>query len=68
MARLKELIEQLPPDLQAEVEDFVEFLLIKKKGKKKTYLKQDWAGGLSDLKEKYSSLGLEKESVKWRGD
>ena len=33
MLDLKELIEQLPPDLQEEVKDFVEFLLEKRTGK-----------------------------------
>mgnify|MGYP000281556471 CR=1 FL=1 len=30
MKTLKELIDQLPPELQQEVQDFVEFLLEKK--------------------------------------
>lgn len=44
MQSLEEKVKQLPPELQKEVEEFVEFLLEKKAhtcGKK---LRQDWAG------------------------
>jgi len=47
---LKELIEQLPPELQEEVRDFVEFLLgrraAKLKAEKRGELKLDWRGAL----------------------
>jgi hypothetical protein len=35
MATLKEYIEKLPPDLQEEVKDFIEFLFEKKVKNKK---------------------------------
>ena len=43
MRTLKELIDQLPPELQREVRDFAEFLLEKKAKKAGRKLRQDWA-------------------------
>ncbi len=67
MKSLEEMIKELPPDLRQEVEDFIEFLL-KKRKKKRKKLKQDWAGGLKDLKDKYTSLELQKKALRLRGD
>ena len=68
--KLKMIIKQLPPELQKEVEDFALFLLEKKakKRKKKKYLKQNWAGGLKEYRDVYTSLKLQKKSLEWRGD
>jgi len=68
MARLKELIDQLPPELQQEVEDFVEFLMEKKCKKKGKKLKQNWAGALKEYRNQYTSLELQKKALEWRGD
>ena len=65
---LQALIEQLPPDLQQEVADFVEFLLRKRKRKGSTPLRQDWAGGLKDFREEYTALALQQKALEWRGD
>lgn len=65
MQTLKELIDQLPPELQQEVRDFAEFLLEKKAGRK---LRQDWAGALREYKGQYTSLKLQKKALEWRGD
>ena len=65
---IKSKLEELPEDLRNEVYDFMEFLLQKhgsakaKKGK----FKFDWEGGLSDLKEKYTSVELQHKSLEWR--
>jgi hypothetical protein len=68
METLKEMIDKLPPELQREVRDFVEFLLEKKmkKGKKKP--KFDWAGALKDLRGQYTSVELQHKIVEWRID
>lgn len=58
---LKELVEQLPPDLQKEVKDFIEFLLEKKVRKTKRKLRLDWAGGLKEYRDRYTSLELQKK-------
>jgi len=66
MESLKEMIDKLPPELQQEVRDFVDFLLEKKvkKGKKKP--KFDWAGALKDLREQYTSVELQHKIAEWR--
>ncbi len=68
MKSLEEKIRELPPEIREEVEDFIEFLLKKKKRKKRKTLKQDWAGGLKDLRDKYTSLELQKKAIELRGD
>ena len=68
MQTLKELIEQLPPELQEEVRDFVEFLLNKKVRKRRRKLRQDWAGALREYRSQYTSLELQRKALEWRGD
>lgn len=68
MSTLKELVEQLPPELEDEVRDFVEFLLEKKAKKRGRKLRQDWAGALRDYRDQYTSLELQKKALEWRGD
>lgn len=65
MQTLQELIEQLPPDLQQEVQDFVEFLLEKRALKQKGELKLDWRGALRDWREKYTSVELQHKLLEW---
>jgi len=60
MHTLEELIKQLPLELQEEVKDFTEFLLEKRKRKTRKKLRQDWAGGLKEYKDKFTSLELQK--------
>lgn len=40
---------------------FIQFLIEKRMHKKGTYLKLDWAGALSEYKNKYTSLSLQKK-------
>lgn len=65
---LEERIKELPADLQQEVADFVEFLLEKRARKRGRKLRQDWAGALSDYRDQYTSLELQKKAMEWRGD
>ncbi len=65
---LEELVKELPPDSQAEVRDFVEFLLEKRKRKVTGKLRQDWAGALSDYRDQFTSLELQQKALDWRGD
>ncbi|AEH22464.1 Protein of unknown function DUF2281 [Thermodesulfobacterium geofontis OPF15] len=69
---LKDLIDQLPPELQQEVQDFVEFLLEKKvikfKKEKRKKLKLDWRGALRDLRTKYTSVDLQHKILEWWND
>ncbi|MCR4392069.1 MAG: DUF2281 domain-containing protein [Candidatus Acetothermia bacterium] len=72
MQTLKELVDQLPPELQQQVRDFVEFLLERRvagfKAEKKGELKLDWRGALRDLRGKYTSVELQHKILEWWGD
>lgn len=68
MQSVKDLIDQLPPDLQQEVQDFIEFLLQKRTSRKQKKLRMTWAGALQDFKEEFTSIQLQKKSLDWWGD
>ncbi len=68
MNTLEDMIKELPPDLKDEVRDFVQFLVEKRTKKHGRKLRQDWAGGLKDYRNQYTSLELQKKSLDWRGD
>jgi len=68
MGELAEKINELPPELRQEVEDFVLFLIERHKRKPGKKLRQDWAGALKDYRGQYTSLDLQKKSLEWRGD
>ena len=64
-------IKELPVDLQKEVLDFIEFLLRKRNIKNKDEIPNndfnfDWAGGLSELAECYTSVELQHKAMEWR--
>jgi len=56
MMQIEQKIKELPPELQHEVEDFIEFLIEKRVVKHGKKLRQDWAGALSDFREQYRLL------------
>ncbi len=66
MEALGEFVEKLPPDLQQEVKDFIEFLLEKRAKKTRGKPKFDWAGALEDLRNQYTSVELQHKISKWR--
>jgi len=59
MGKLEEKIRDLPPDLQQEVEDFVEFLAERRKRKKAGRMSLDWRGALRDMRDKFTSVELQ---------
>ncbi|MBI5746333.1 MAG: DUF2281 domain-containing protein [Nitrospirae bacterium] len=64
---LKTKIEELPTDLKKEVFDYIEFLLQKySKRIKKEKFRFDWEGGLSELKDKCTSVELQHKALEWR--
>jgi hypothetical protein len=64
---IKAKLEELPEDVKVEVLDYIEFLLQKYgKGAKKRKFRFDWEGGLSELKEKYTSVELQHKALEWR--
>ena len=68
MRTLEELVKELPPELQQEVQDFARFLLETKVQPKRSKLRMNWAGGLSEFRGKFTSLELQKKALEWRGD
>lgn len=62
---LEEMMRQLPPELRQEVEDFVEFLLEKRRRRVKKPMKLDWIGGLADLRDQYTSVELQHKATAW---
>ncbi len=59
-------IDELPPELQAEVEDFVEFLWVRREKKKPGKPSFLWAGALKELAGKYTSAELQHKISDWR--
>ena len=63
---IEERIRQLPPELQREVEDFVDFLLEKRLENPRGKPTFEWAGALKDLRDQYSSVELQHKISEWR--
>ena len=68
MTTFARFIEHLPPDIQDEVRSYAEFLLEKRSKKKQRVPVFDWEGALKDIGEQYSSVELQHEIGKMRGD
>jgi hypothetical protein len=64
--RIEDLLKELPPDLQQEVEDFIAFLLEKRTKKKRGVPSFIWAGALKDLRDQYTSVELQHKISEWR--
>ena len=66
---LEELIRSLPADLQQEVFNYAKYLSDTRAPKPKHKLKFDWAGGLSDLRDQFTSVELQHDILKnWDED
>lgn len=65
---VEEKIKKLPPELHKEVEDYVDFLLARAKRKRGKKLKLDWAGGLKEYRDIYTSVELQRKILDWWGD
>jgi len=65
---LEELVKELPPDLQEEVRDFVEFLVEKRTRRPKARPELDWRGALRHLRDQYTSVDLQHKALEWWGD
>ena len=69
MKTLEELVRELPPELQQEVYDFAQFLVEKRaKPRRKGKLRLNWAGGLREYRDQYTSLELQRKSLEWWED
>ena len=58
---------KLPPSLQREVMDYIEFLEKKylPHGKKEMAFGFGWEGCLKEVKEKYTSVELQHKALEW---
>ena len=65
---LEKKLDQLPPDLLPTVEHFVDELLQKHEKSPPREFKFDWAGALSDLRDRYTSVELQHKALEWWGD
>ena len=59
-------LKKLPHELQAEVEDFIDFLLARKAKRKKKKLTLNWMGGLKKYRDQYTAIELQEMALKWR--
>mgnify|MGYP000058929547 CR=1 FL=1 len=66
MKTLHELIEELSPELQREVRDFVEFLLAKRVPHPSARPTLKWWGGAQALCQRYTSVELQHLASEWR--
>ncbi len=64
---LQEMLHRLPPELQTEVRDFVEFLLERKAPRQKRPMKFQWEGALKDMRNQYTSVQLQHQIAELRG-
>ena len=65
---IDEMVKQLAPGQQAEVRDFVEFLLAKQRSIPRRKPQFDWAGALREMRDDYTSVELQHEITRWRGE
>lgn len=57
-------INHLTPGLIEELDRYLDYLVNKRVVRKPGKLRQDWAGGLKDIK--MSSIELQKKALDWR--
>jgi hypothetical protein len=61
------VIRKMPPDLQRKALKYIELLAGQKKEVRSGSMKFAWAGCCADLKEKYTSVQLQKKILDWWG-
>jgi hypothetical protein len=66
LPELQTKLERLSPQQQAAVANFLEAFLEQEQPKPRAKMKLDWAGGLKDLRDRYTSVELQHEANKWR--
>jgi hypothetical protein len=57
-------INQLTPGMIDELDKYLDYLINRKVIRKSKRLKQDWVGGLKDVK--MTSIELQKKALDWR--
>lgn len=66
MKSIEERIKELPPELQQEVVDFIDFLTERRLRQPRGKPNFDWAGALKDLRDQYTSVELQHKISEWR--
>lgn len=64
LERIENKVNQLTPNSTEELSQFLDYLIAKQTDKPNKKLKQDWAGGLKDIKT--TSVELQKKALDWR--
>ncbi len=67
MQTLDEKIRALPPEMQEELENFVDYLLEKRQRQSKQSFKLRWRGAMRDLRDT-TSVELQHKATEWRID
>ena len=65
MKSLDDKIRELPPQLQQEVESFIQSLSERAKAKETVQPRLDWRGALQELSGEYSSVDLQHQALDW---
>jgi len=65
---LKQQIDRLPTELQAEVEEYVDNLVKEYEREGRTRPTFQWTGALQDLGNRYTSVELQHKVSEWRTD
>ena len=65
---IDEIVNELPPKQQAEVRDFVEFLLARQRSSPRRKPQFDWAGALREMRDELTSVELQHEITRWRSE
>ncbi len=65
MSTLKELVDQIPPDMEPEARNILESLIKKKRQPKQQKLRLSWMGALKEYREQFTSLELQKKALEW---
>lgn len=66
LKNIESKISKLPPESIGELEHYLDYLINKKVVRKPNKLRQDWAGGLKDIK--IPAIELQKKALDWRLD
>ena len=64
-SNIVEKFNQLPPDLQEKAIKYIDSLLTQKELRRKKKKKFDWAGGLKEFRDDYTSVELQEKALDW---
>ncbi len=63
---LQEILQKLPPELQAEVRNFAEFLLERKTSQTRRPMRFEWEGALKEMRQQFTSVEIQHQIADWR--